>query len=995
MKYQISFIKSIFVFSALLLFVEVGAQTNRSSTQQGNWGAMSTWGNQSVPTSTTIVNIAHTVTIENGQSRTAQTVNINSGGILQKENGNGIATLTVTTINLNTGGLIRRNSGAGTFVTVATNLNVYGGTLDVDGQNLNITGTLTINSGTVTIRSNQIVNGNVILNGGTLNLIGGTINGTVTNNGGTISGSGTTVSGGIITPPPPSPDLIIDSDITLNEELSIPNSITITGNGKVRTQNNRIRANTVNVNGRLRVSNPGGLFGPNGVFDTTVTNVVFGPNSEIIYDATSGTQIITARNYRKLSIENNANRVLQGNVTIENELNMQGNGKLDIGNHTLSLNGSFVGNANAALRGGPNAQLIIDGNGDFGTLYLDNTNPGQTNKLRRLTINRANQSVTLGNRVEVDEDVIVNNGTLNSNGNLVLVSNATKTARVAAGHNRINGRVVAQRHIPEVARRWRFIGSPVQDDTIGGLRRSIFVTGPGGVANGFDASYNNAHTVFSYNESTPGNVNQGWVGPANTAEVMPVGRGYRVFVRGDRSNIQRMSNTNLPQNEVTLELVGPLNSGNITMPVSFTSTATMDDDGWSLLANPYASAFDWNAFWNSPTTTKTNLLPTIWVFNSQSNNYVSYNAQAQSGTLTNGIIPQGAAFWVKATAANPQLILSDAFTTSATPIQVFKNVANSSFGIRLQSDSINFDEVTVKYIQGATDTLDQYDITKMYSGISLATWGADNRMLSHSSLALKPTVNDTIRLAVSGGVGAYTLTFDNSHTITIHDQVFLVDNFTSQMINLLTTPTYSFNITSNTASLGLNRFYIVMANNATVPVDLMHFGAVLGEDKQVRINWTTASEINTSHFEVERSADGKLFNALNRVGAAGSKGILTSYTSIDERPQAINYYRLKMVDHDGTFKYSQTRIIKLEEQVASNAVALYPVPVVEQLTIAHKQTGIKEVKLYGMWGQLFSTQRIDNQQATQLDMSKYGAGMYIVEVTDENGQITREQIVKE
>jgi hypothetical protein len=78
-----------------------------------------------------------------------------------------------------------------------------------------------------------------------------------------------------------------------------------------------------------------------------------------------------------------------------------------------------------------------------------------------------------------------------------------------------------------------------------------------------------------------------------------------------------------------------------------------------------------------------------------------------------------------------------------------------------------------------------------------------------------------------------------------------------------------------------------------------------------------------------------------------------------------------------------------------SAVQLYPVPVKSQLTITHNLSGIKYVKLYGTWGQLIYAQTVNNQNAVQLDMRKFPAGNYVVEVTDENGEITREQIVKE
>ncbi len=70
--------------------------------------------------------------------------------------------------------------------------------------------------------------------------------------------------------------------------------------------------------------------------------------------------------------------------------------------------------------------------------------------------------------------------------------------------------------------------------------------------------------------------------------------------------------------------------------------------------------------------------------------------------------------------------------------------------------------------------------------------------------------------------------------------------------------------------------------------------------------WTTASEINSDHFRIERSADGLVFSSIGQVPAAGISSTYMHYTFTDGNPLAgINYYRLVMIDKQGSAVYSK------------------------------------------------------------------------------------------
>ena len=123
------------------------------------------------------------------------------------------------------------------------------------------------------------------------------------------------------------------------------------------------------------------------------------------------------------------------------------------------------------------------------------------------------------------------------------------------------------------------------------------------------------------------------------------------------------------------------------------------------------------------------------------------------------------------------------------------------------------------------------------------------------------------------------------------------------------------------ASLDAAGFYdpspatVTVSWNQTLPVKLISFSGRLNGTK-VDLNWVTANELNTKHFEVERSGDGQLFTKLSTVIAKGNSTTVTSYDLVDPIPlKGVNYYRLKIVDIDGKFEYSRIVIIRIDNSV--------------------------------------------------------------------------------
>ena len=118
-----------------------------------------------------------------------------------------------------------------------------------------------------------------------------------------------------------------------------------------------------------------------------------------------------------------------------------------------------------------------------------------------------------------------------------------------------------------------------------------------------------------------------------------------------------------------------------------------------------------------------------------------------------------------------------------------------------------------------------------------------------------------------------------------------------------------------TAVTGFSSFYFGTAN-ITLPLELVYFRGSL-QNNNTLLQWETENELNTSHFGVERSIDGRNFDGIGTVAAIGASAGANkySYTDYDVNSLATSviYYRLKMVDADGQYKYSNVVTIYLAD----------------------------------------------------------------------------------
>ena len=176
-------------------------------------------------------------------------------------------------------------------------------------------------------------------------------------------------------------------------------------------------------------------------------------------------------------------------------------------------------------------------------------------------------------------------------------------------------------------------------------------------------------------------------------------------------------------------------------------------------------------------------------------------------------------------------------------------------------------------------------------------------------------------------------------------------------------------------SMTRNRVARIIAAEVVVPLKLLSFSGVRTYNENV-LNWETTNEINTKNFIVERAYIGTNFFEITNVLAKGNAA--NNYSFIDNSAQSgVIYYRLKMVDVDGRFTYSNT--IKLDVEKGT-LVQIFPNPVKDVLTVSVNSNLVnKYAVLMNMQGTRLQIVNINSQTFT-LDLSNYSSGVYLLKV---------------
>ena len=209
----------------------------------------------------------------------------------------------------------------------------------------------------------------------------------------------------------------------------------------------------------------------------------------------------------------------------------------------------------------------------------------------------------------------------------------------------------------------------------------------------------------------------------------------------------------------------------------------------------------------------------------------------------------------------------------------------------------------------------------------------------------------------------------------------------------------------------LNKYYVMLIDNYTadstafdfeweldgvilncaiaLPVELVEFHGTEGKDAHV-LEWQTQTELNNAYFEVERSRNGNLWQTVAHVEGHGNSTVPHYYRFDDvERPYGTTYYRLRQVDFNGAFEYSET--IALRHLAPFSLDKVYPNPSREaaRLLVDSDVERTIDIQIYDSGGRLVHAQRgrcTEGSTAITLDTSGMLPGYYQLIAIGEHGE---------
>ena len=203
--------------------------------------------------------------------------------------------------------------------------------------------------------------------------------------------------------------------------------------------------------------------------------------------------------------------------------------------------------------------------------------------------------------------------------------------------------------------------------------------------------------------------------------------------------------------------------------------------------------------------------------------------------------------------------------------------------------------------------------------------------------------------------------------------------------------TASNTLTSNSESIRLE--YIIALSSGALPVELLNFDAISNNfQNSVSLVWATASEINNSYFEIERSIDATHWTTIEKIEALGNSNTTIEYQTEDDSPlKGVSYYRLKQADINGTFSFSPLKIINRTDNSKLN---LYPNPANRFITITSSNEQLKDIIILDYMGRNVSHKvnlTVISNHKTAIEIAELSDGIYFVKTQQKTIKFLKKQ----
>jgi len=710
--------------------------------------------------------------------------------------------------------------------------------------------------------------------------------------------------------------------------------------------------------------------------------------------------ITTDTGYAKnLTIQTGAAVVVTAAIQVADTITNQG--VLDAVQGTVELNGSQLQSiAGSFFLEHTIHHLIISNSSAAGVVVL--SAPADTLKIsRKLSFGYDHAVLSTGNQI-----TLLSSDTATASIGVIKENNDGTPMAV------INGTIIVERYYPG-KRAWRLITAPIKADAASPSINAAWqeganppsVTGVGNpdphpsygthitgpfigatsyaplvTASGFDQSPQNNSSMKYYVGLT-----NSYNAVANTFTANVTDRqGYLLFVRGDRSyDISTTSNTMAPASTV-LRVRGNVNSGLVQIPA---------DTGLQVIGNPYPSTirFDdsmfiqnaailknqsfwlWDPLRGSAKNSLTNVGGWVPVIYAGNGNYIStYDpSQTVAGLDSahpfdiNGTIQSGAAFMIdnKATATG-NFVIHESSKTDGSNNQLFRPTAVNlaSFTTNLfRTDATDapayWADGTMLLMDAAYSNATDWneEVRKVFSsGENLCIRNNDATIAIEKRNAIQP--GDTIWYfanRLKAGKYRFELFFKNMNIPLA--AAYFEDAYTGEqtLVSYTDHTLIDVDVTADPASFATNRFRIVFRQVAVLPVTLVDFSA-WEQDGKIPVQWTVDEQHSIERYVVEESVDGRNFTDMVTVSADLNTTGRVTYHAMDVSPVAgNNYYRLRIVDGDGTVHYSKIVLVTMMPGISYMQVSPNPVQNSNiQLLMQEVPGGKYKYELYNASGQL-------------------------------------------
>lgn len=637
-----------------------------------------------------------------------------------------------------------------------------------------------------------------------------------------------------------------------------------------------------------------------------------------------------------------------------------------------------------------------------------------------------------------------------SNSGFTLLSNANSSAAVDVipSSSNLNGTFYVQRFITggnnSMYRCYRMLTSPVYTTTSGSSKilslaylnasatvgaTTYYGAFTGGAGTGFTV-YNVNPTIYLYNESLAIDnayyVSGKHVGIAsitgNTVTTIsnatgtvvytsgvsiPVGNGYILYFVGP--NTRTSGTSSIPPADATLTATGSLNQGDVTVNLWYTPsggtagqlsyTSSLPGPGYNMVGNPYASTIDlYSVFsynYNSGTNSGIDAIYTL----SPTGPSQTYNVYTIAGSSSPSayFAVSGQGFIVHATGTGQTLTFKEANKSPTkqltggqlmmgTPVQ---GPSLTGLYLKLEKDSLHYDYTGIYFGNNWSDTFEIGDALYFNgNAINIASFSSDGKMAAVNHLHTY-TNDNRVRLYTSTqSDGAYTLKIEGIRNIDTTYDIYLVDHYKKDSVNIRKTGAYVFNILkSDTASFGGYRFELAIHRNPAYAYQLLDFTAQqIAHSPHVLLTWKTQNELD-NNFTVERSNDGgatfTIAGGLHGTGAGLYS--LTDKNAMDGQ----NLYRLKSEDINNNVTYSQIVEVMISGNGNADKIRLYPNPATSaiNLNVLGKTNGTASYSITVSNSTGFIVKQATSSQPNwQASVSDLLPGTYVVRVVDNQTQ---------